>query len=74
MIRMERSLISEFEGTVETVLELLTEETIGDAASIIALYSDIRGYGPVKDTAVNKNRALIKARLERIGSATRQAA
>ena len=72
--KMERSLIAELEDTVETILEQLTGENINEAASVIALYSDIRGYGPVKDAAVRKNRVLIEAGLEQISSVTQKAA
>jgi indolepyruvate ferredoxin oxidoreductase len=46
--RLERSLIAEYEATLDTILPALRPDTIGLAAEIARLPEDIRGYGPVK--------------------------
>jgi indolepyruvate ferredoxin oxidoreductase len=55
--RLERALIAEFEGDVETVLGLLAPETEATAIALLSLPEDIRGYGPVKQQAYDKSRA-----------------
>ena len=59
--RMERALIVEFEKSVARLLSALNKENIGDAITIVQLYMDIRGYGPVKDQAVKDVREKIGA-------------
>jgi len=59
--RMERALIVEFEETVERLLSVLDKENIGDAETVVRLYMDIRGYGPVKEQAANEVRGKIAA-------------
>ena len=59
--RLERALIGEFEQTVETLLSVLDKENIGDAETVIRLYLDIRGYGPVKEQAADEVRDKIAA-------------
>jgi indolepyruvate ferredoxin oxidoreductase len=59
--RMERALIVEFEKSVAKLLSALNKENIGDAITIVQLYMDIRGYGPVKDQAVKDVREKIGA-------------
>jgi indolepyruvate ferredoxin oxidoreductase len=50
--RMERELITEFEAMVENSLQNLSAENIARLRDNVALYMDIRGYGPVKEQAV----------------------
>ncbi|MDX1482561.1 MAG: indolepyruvate ferredoxin oxidoreductase family protein [Woeseiaceae bacterium] len=57
--RMERALIGEFEATVDRLLDRLDAGTHAEAVRVLALYQDIRGYGPVKDQAVKEVRARI---------------
>jgi indolepyruvate ferredoxin oxidoreductase len=59
--RMERALIEEFEDLVGDVLTRLNPDNLGDAAELIGLYMDIRGYGRVKEQAVGEVRAKIAA-------------
>ena len=59
--RLERALIGEFEQTVETLLSVLDKENIGDAETVVRLYMDIRGYGPVKEQAADEVRGKIAA-------------
>ena len=54
--RMERGLISEFEGLVEHALAELTADTADQLQNEVALYMDIRGYGPVKEQALEEVR------------------
>ena len=58
---MERALISEFENNVERLLKILSAANISEATEVVKLYMDIRGYGPVKDEAVNEVRTKIDA-------------
>jgi indolepyruvate ferredoxin oxidoreductase len=58
--RMERALIGEFEAAVGAVLGGLTVDNIDAASKIIGLYTDIRGYGPVKQEALEKVRPQIE--------------
>ena len=54
--RMERGLISEFERLVEHALAELTADTADQLQTDVALYMDIRGYGPVKEQALEEVR------------------
>ncbi|HSG98109.1 MAG TPA: indolepyruvate ferredoxin oxidoreductase family protein, partial [Woeseiaceae bacterium] len=49
--RLERQLIVEFEETVAHVLQALDAGNREQCAAAIAEYLEIRGYGPVKETA-----------------------
>jgi indolepyruvate ferredoxin oxidoreductase len=57
--RMERALIVEFEKLIDDLLPRLNGDNHGDAADLVGLYMDIRGYGPVKEQAVDDVRARI---------------
>jgi indolepyruvate ferredoxin oxidoreductase len=57
--RMERALIVEFENLVDELLPRLNDDNGAEAADLVGLYLDIRGYGPVKEQAVNDVRARI---------------
>lgn len=72
--RMERALIGEFEATVERVLSDLSEDTQADAATIIGLYMNIRGFGPVKEEASLRVREQIETALADYGHVTARAA
>ena len=50
--RMERALITEFETLTGELLADLTPANLERARDMLALYMDIRGYGPVKEQAV----------------------
>ena len=54
--RMERALIVEFETLLENSLPNLNSENIDRLRENVALYMDIRGYGPVKEQAVRDMR------------------
>jgi indolepyruvate ferredoxin oxidoreductase len=50
--RMERALIAEFEALIEATLPDLNADSAKQLCADVALYLDIRGYGPVKEQAV----------------------
>jgi len=55
--RMERALIADFEATVDRLLAELTQERRATALKIAALPQAIRGYGFIKDKAVEDAKA-----------------
>ncbi|HUD97905.1 MAG TPA: indolepyruvate ferredoxin oxidoreductase family protein, partial [Woeseiaceae bacterium] len=72
--RMERRLIGEFEQTVETLLQYLRPDNIEVATSIVDLYLEIRGYGPVKEQAIAEVRPKIEQGLRDIVNVKQKAA
>jgi indolepyruvate ferredoxin oxidoreductase len=54
--RVERALIQEFEKQVDELLPTLDATNAEQLAAIYASYMDIRGYGPVKDQAIEDTR------------------
>jgi indolepyruvate ferredoxin oxidoreductase len=62
--RMERALIDEFEVTVSKLVPDLDAANIATATEIVGSYMDIRGYGPVKELAVDEVRARVAAQLD----------
>ena len=71
--KLERRLIKELEAAVDALLPALSPTNIGEAAAIVQLYTEIRGYGPVKEAAAAKVRDEIAMRL-RSFNALQQAA
>ena len=61
--RMERTLIREFEETIDALLPALGGVSAAEATAVVAPYLEIRGFGPVKDAAVRSARPLVAARL-----------
>jgi len=61
--RMERALITEFETTIDRLLKNVTQKNLAEATRIAAMVMEIRGFGPVKDNAVQKVRAEMDAAL-----------
>ena len=55
--KLERDLIAGYEKDVATVLGLLSPVTIDTAVEILSLPDRIRGYGPVKEKAVQDAKA-----------------
>jgi indolepyruvate ferredoxin oxidoreductase len=55
--RMERSLIGEFENAVDAILASLDAENRDQAVAAVDCFREIRGYGPVKEAAVDEARA-----------------
>jgi indolepyruvate ferredoxin oxidoreductase len=62
--RMERALIAELEGQLEEITGNLTAANIGVATEIVAEYLEIRGFGPVKETAAEGARKRIREKIE----------
>jgi indolepyruvate ferredoxin oxidoreductase len=55
--KLERDLIADYEKDVATVLGLLSPLTHDTAAELLSLPDRIRGYGPVKEKAVQDAKA-----------------
>jgi len=55
--KLERDLIAGYEKDVETILGLLSPLTLDTAIEILSLPDRIRGYGPVKEKAVQDAKA-----------------
>jgi indolepyruvate ferredoxin oxidoreductase len=57
--RMERNLIAWYETLLTELLRLLHAGSVGSLTEIAALPMEIRGYGPVKEAAVEKVKAKV---------------
>lgn len=57
--RLERALIAEYEALMESVLAGLAPGKAEAAARLLGIYSEVRGYGPVKAAAAEKARAQV---------------
>ncbi|HEX2367318.1 MAG TPA: indolepyruvate ferredoxin oxidoreductase family protein, partial [Bradyrhizobium sp.] len=55
--KLERDLIAGYEKDVATVLSLLSPVNLDTAVELLSLPDRIRGYGPVKEKAVNDAKA-----------------
>jgi indolepyruvate ferredoxin oxidoreductase len=62
--RTERQLIREFEDVVDQVLGSLNADNRDQAVAAIDCFREIRGYGPVKEQAIDEVRAKVKEALE----------
>ncbi len=62
--KMERELIVEFEQLMNETLTSLAASELAAAREIVALYMDIRGYGPVKEESANRVRRQIADHLQ----------
>ena len=72
--KMERELIGWYEGIIETILTRLASETPADLLELAKAPMDIRGYGPVKEEAVEKVRARVESLMAEPSQARREAA
>jgi indolepyruvate ferredoxin oxidoreductase len=72
--RMERALIAEFENRVEQLLGALDATNLDLATEIVGLYMDIRGYGPVKEQAVDHVRTRIANKINTLATMEQRAA
>lgn len=72
--RMERELIVEFEQLIDDLLPALREDRLQEATEIVALYMNIRGYGPVKEEAAKLVRGQVAERLQNLLSVSAEAA
>jgi indolepyruvate ferredoxin oxidoreductase len=59
--RMERTLIGEYEALVERTCAALSLQNHDAAVRLLGMADEIRGFGPVKDAAVHRYHARIKA-------------
>ena len=59
--RMERKLLSAYQGTLEDILSNLSSANYETAVELAALPQSIRGYGPVKDKNAEAAREKAKA-------------
>jgi indolepyruvate ferredoxin oxidoreductase len=55
--RMERELIREFEALLEASLSGLTADNHNALVARVGEFRELRGYGPVKEAAVESMRA-----------------
>ncbi len=72
--RMERALIFEFENRVEQLLGALDAPNLDLATEIVSLYMDIRGYGPVKEEAVEDVRTRVANKINTLATMEHKAA
>ena len=72
--RMERALIVEFESRVEQLLGALNAANLDLATEIVSLYMDIRGYGPVKEQAVEEVRTRVANKINTLATMEHRAA
>ena len=72
--RTERELIIEFEELIDEVLPVLREDRLQEAASLVALYMNIRGYGPVKNESIDLVRGQVAEQLQNLVSVSAAAA
>ncbi len=66
--RMERALIREFENRVEQLLGTADAGNLAELAGIVEEYMDIRGYGSVKDRAVEEVRTRVAHRISNLAA------
>lgn len=64
--RMERELIKEFERLLDELLTSLTEDRLQEATELVALYMNIRGYGPVKEESCELVRRQVAEQLKNL--------
>ncbi|WP_370316220.1 indolepyruvate ferredoxin oxidoreductase family protein [Sagittula sp.] len=65
--RRERALIGEYTALLDRLTTGLTRDNVEDRAGIAARVMEIRGFGPVKDAAVDRVRGDIAKALEERG-------
>jgi indolepyruvate ferredoxin oxidoreductase len=61
--RTERQLVGEFEDAVDQVLGALTADNRDQAVAAIDCFREIRGYGPVKEEAIDEVRTRVEEAL-----------
>jgi indolepyruvate ferredoxin oxidoreductase len=72
--RMERALIVEFENRVDQLLGALNVDNVDLATEIVGLYMDVRGYGPVKEQAVDEVRTRVANKISTLATMEQRAA
>ena len=63
--RTERALIKEFEERIDQLVPTLNDGNVDQMREIFASYMDIRGYGPVKDAAIEEVRERFAGRISK---------
>jgi indolepyruvate ferredoxin oxidoreductase len=58
--RSERALINQYEQLVDTVLAALTPANHAAGVRLLSLAEDIRGFGPVKEAAIQRYRESVR--------------
>jgi indolepyruvate ferredoxin oxidoreductase len=61
--RMERDLIADYEALVATVLDELTFDRIDEAVAVLNHVEIVRGFGPVKNAAVEEYRRTLPSKV-----------
>jgi indolepyruvate ferredoxin oxidoreductase len=72
--KMERALIAEFEQLIDELLPALREDRLQDAAQLVTLYMNIRGYGSVKEESAEQVRLQVAQGLQTLISVSSKAA
>jgi indolepyruvate ferredoxin oxidoreductase len=72
--RTERALIVEFENRIEQLLGALNVDNLDLATEIVGLYMDIRGYGPVKEQAIEEVRTRVANKINTLATMDQRAA
>jgi indolepyruvate ferredoxin oxidoreductase len=72
--KVERALIVEFEQLIDELLPALREDRLPDATLIVALYMNIRGYGPVKEESAEQVRLQVAQGMQTLMSVSSEAA
>jgi indolepyruvate ferredoxin oxidoreductase len=60
---MERDLIADYEALVATVLDELTFDRIDEAVAVLNHVEIVRGFGPVKNAAVEEYRRTLPSKV-----------
>lgn len=61
--RAERALLGWFESLLDELISGLSAENMANRAAVIARVMDVRGYGPVREQAINQVKAAIASDL-----------
>jgi len=61
--RIERALIGEYEQLLDRLIANLVPGKLSQAAAVAGLAGDVRGYGHVKDAAIERYRTALTAKL-----------
>lgn len=64
--KLERELIHWYQDHIDKVLCLINAENLPDAVAIAKIPQEIRGFGPVKETAVDAARSKMQRRMLRM--------
>ncbi len=72
--RAERALIVEFEQRIDELLKLVDADNLADISGIVALYMDIRGFGPVKEASMREVRVAVEDAMQQLTDENRKAA